>query len=56
MSFINIPPKGRILYSQIPIYIFVIDSTSRKDNPITSLSYISNPIILEDIYSYIIAL
>ncbi len=52
----NIPPKGRVLYSQIPAYTSIVDLASRESSPITSPSRISNPIILEDIYSYIVAL
>jgi hypothetical protein len=56
MSPINIPLKGRVLYPQILARTSVIDSASRKGNPITSPSRISNPITLKDIYSYIVAL
>ena len=56
MSPTDIPPKGRVLYSQIPARTSVIDSAFREGSPVTSPSYTSNPIILEDIYSYIVAL
>ena len=56
MSFINIPLKGYVLYPQIPTCISVIDSVFREGSPVTGPSRISNPITLEDIYSYIIAL
>ncbi len=56
MSPTNIPSKGRILYPQIPACTSIIDLVFREGSPITSLSCISNPITLEDIYSSIIAL
>ena len=56
MSFTNIPPKGRVLYPQIPTHISVIDSVFREGSSITGPSCTSNPIALEDIYSYMVAL
>ena len=56
MSPTDIPLEGRIIYSQILACTSTIDSAFRESNPITGPSYISNPITLKDIYSYIITL
>jgi hypothetical protein len=56
MSPTDIPSEGRILYPQIPTRISVIDSVSREGSPVPGPSYTSNPITLEDIYSYMVAL
>ena len=56
MSFTDIPFKGHVLYPQILTCTSIIDSASREGNPIINPSCISNPITLEDIYSYMVAL